>query len=390
MKSRAAQALLVSFLCLPLAAGCDPKESGDSDSESSGSSTDSEKQEQVDSLLRANGIDPQTLKAESGPPGSQGPQPAAPSQAKADSDANPVAAPNEEHGADAKELDAVAQGPAGVRYEIKITNSGAAPKTELKYPFGEGEKRNLTMDLKTTSALTVNGQPLQTAPPVQVTVTGTSTTLSLKDGIAQRENVFASLVPSVNGVPPEMASQVIAQYELLKGLRLVETVNSRGELLNVDVPVQQQIQNPQVLVLLQLLQDTLSRSRAVLPSEPVGKGATWIATASGENGGVRIQDQIEAKLVSLVGSKAIIELTIKQSSPGGKLELPQLPPGASVELLGISGAGTGQMELDTKNLHLTAKLNIKTSRDTKTIDPSQPAPVLETVETSTQFEVRLR
>ncbi len=393
MKSRATQALLVSTLVLLLSTGCDKDDTSGSDDQPSSSSSDAETKEKVDALLRENGIDPETLKNATGSGKTAGKAATAPAGTAAPTEEGASTPPGASDGAaeDAAGDPVDAEpGPAGVRYEIKVTAAGTAPQTELKYPFGEGEKRNLTMDLKTTSALTVNGQPLQTAPPVQVTVTGTSTTLAQKDGVAQRENVFSSLVPSVSGIPPEMASQVKAQYDLLKGLRLIESVNLRGELLNVDVPTQEQIQSPQVLVLLQLLQDTLSRSRVPLPDQAIGKGATWTASASAENGGVKIRDEIQAKLVSLAGTKAIIELNIKQSSPGGKLDLPQLPPGASVELLGISGSGTGQVELDTKNLQLTAKMNIKTSRDTKTIDPSEPTPVLETVETSTQFEVRLR
>lgn len=374
MKLRARLALLCSLAALPIAVGCDNEDASSSDnSPSTPPSNPDDKKEKVNALLKANGIDPATLKT------GDGAQKEAPGAAQAKT-AEPTTPPSAEE----------AVGPSGIRYKIEVTSAGSEPKSVLKYAFGEGEKRNLTMDLKTTSALTVNGQPLQTAPPIQVTVTGTSTTLQQTEDLATRENVFASLVPSVNGIPPEMVAQVKAQYDLLQGLRLIETVNSRGELMNVDVPSQPQVQSQQVLILLQLLQDTLSRSRVPLPIESIGKGATWTASAQAENGGVTIRDEVRAKLVSLNGTRAIVELQIKQSSPGGTLDLPQLPPGASVQLLGISGAGTGQIELDTKTLQLTAKMNVKTSRDTKTTDPSQPQPILETVETSTQFEVRLR
>lgn len=378
MKLRVRMALLCSLSAVAFLAACDnQKEDASADSATTKESKSSDKKETVDALLRANGIDPDTLKGADATAEKAAPKAASPPAPGSDGAAAPAAAEE-------------TQGPAGVRYAIEVTSKGSEPRSLLKYAFGEGEKRNLTMDIQTASALTVNGQPLQTAPPVQVTITGTSTTLKQEGDLATRENLFATLVPSVNGIPPEMVDQVKAQYALLQGLRLIETVNTKGELLNVDVPSQQQVQNQQVLVLLQLLQDTLSRSRVPLPTDAIGKGGTWTASAQAENGGVTIRDEIKAKLVSLVGTKAIIEIEIKQSSPGGKLDLPQLPPGASVELLGISGAGTGQVEIDTKTLQLTAKVKVKTSRDTKTRDPSQPEPILETVETSTQFEVRLR
>lgn len=378
MRLRARLALLGSLAVFPIIAACDNDDtSQSSDSTSTSSSKSENKKETVDALLRANGIDPETLKAGEGTPKKATPS-APPATAEAARPSAPE--PNTDQAA----------GPSGIRYKIELTSPGSDPKTALKYTFGASERRNLSMDLQTTTALTVNGQPLQTAPPVQVTVTGTSTTMQQQGEIATRENIFASLVPSVNGIPPEMVAQVKAQYDLLSGLRLIETVNTRGELLNVDVPPQEQVQNQQVLILLQLLQDTLSRSRVPLPSESIGKGATWTASAEAENGGVSIRDEIKAKLVSLSGPRAIIEFEIRQSSAGGKLDLPELPPGASVELLGIAGTGTGQLELDTKTLQLTAKVKVKTSRDTKTNDPSQPQPVLETVETGTQFEVRLR
>jgi hypothetical protein len=376
MKLRVPLVLLCSFSALFIGVGCDEKKDTSEDVGSDAETNPSDKKETVDALLRANGIDPETLKT-GGPKEEK-------SVPKADGEVKPQAAQA------SKESAEETQGPGGVRYKIEVTSPGSEPRSTLKYAFGADEKRGLTMDIQTSSALTVNGQPLQTAPPVQVTVTGTSTTLKQEGDLVTRENVFAAMNPSVNGIPPEMVEQVKAQYALLQGLRLLETVNPKGELLSVDVPTQPQIQNQQALILMQLLQDTLSRSRVPFPDVAVGKGATWTASAQVENGGVVIRDEIKAKLVSLAGTKAIVELEIKQTSPGGKLDLPQLPPGVSVELLGISGSGAGQIEIDTKTLQLTAKVKVRTSRDTKTKDPSQPEPVLETVETSTQFEVRLR
>lgn len=377
MKLRVPLVLLCSFSALLFGAGCDEKKDTQEGVGAPAETNPTDKKETVDALLRANGIDPETLKAGDAKEEKSSPKTSDVTEKQPTKAASPGSAEE-------------TQGPGGVRYKIEVTSPGSEPRSPLKYAFGADEKRKLTMDVQTSSALTVNGQPLQTAPPVQVTITGTSTTLKQEGDLVTRENVFATLNPAVSGIPPEMVAQVKAQYDLLQGLRLIETVNTKGELLNVDVPTQQQVQSQQVLILLQLLQDTLSRSRVPFPSEAVGKGATWTASAEVENGGIVIRDEIKAKLISFTGTKAIVEIDIKQTSPGGKLDLPQLPPGASVELLGISGAGTGQIEIDVKTLHLTAKVKVRTSRDTKTRDPSQPEPVLETVETSTQFEVRLR
>lgn len=376
MSARLPRPLLSAVFCLSVISGGAAGLSGcNSEEKSSAAATgttpqsaEAKKKETVDALLRANGIDPTTI-----PTDDKAPPVALPDGADANGKAQ--AAPAAE-----------AQG-TGLRDRVEIVSAGAAPRKKIRYVFEKDRTKNFSVEMLISPKETVNGQPVPSTPPVQLTMAGTSKTMAVNGDTAARQNIFSAFAVKAEGLPPELIEQQKAQVEALKGLVLLETVHDSGQVIDLQVG-QESANNPQVLAILQNLQDAMTNAYLALPVEEVGAGAKWKITSETDTAGIRVTRVTEVTLNSLVGNKAKVSLSLSQTAPAQKLEAPGLPPGAVVELLGIKGTGTGTMTVDFATLETDRKGEMMMSVSQR-ITGAQPEPVLTSSDTGLKLHIRV-
>lgn len=334
-------------------------------------SSEAKKKETVDALLRANGIDPTTI-----PTDNQAPVAALPNTPGANG-----SAPTD--GAAAK---AEAPG-ASLRDKVELVSAGTAPRKKLRYVFEKDRSRNFSVEMLISPKQTVNGQPVPSTPPVQLTMAGTSKTMMVSGETAARQNTFNAFSVNAEGLPPELMAQQKAQVDALKGLVLLETVHDSGQVIDLQVG-EENLNNPQVMAILQNLQDAMTNAYLALPAEEVGAGAKWKIISDADTAGIRVTRITEITLNSLVGTKAKVNLTLSQTAPAQKLEAPGLPPGAVVELLGIKGTGTGTMTVDFATLETERKGEMMMSVSQR-ITGAEPQPVLTSSDTGLKLHIRV-
>lgn len=364
-------------ILLAFSNGCDEKSSTTEGSQKSAEEKAVEQKATVDALLRQNGIDPTTLPTAPGPGAAQAAPPGT-----GDVTPPPAVQPMNAKGTD--------DGPSTggpPQATVVLIKPGQGPKKVLRYQFQKGRKRNFAMDMEVVATRVVNGQPTPGTPPVTISMRGTSLTVAADEHKAQRENTFVDFTPSSDGLPPMMVEQMKAQFGALKGIQLVETVSTQGQILDLSLK-QESVNNPEALALIQNLQDGMSNAFLALPTEAVGVGAEWKGTTTIATAGLNILQENTVVLKSLNGNKATVEITFKQSAGKQILDAPGLPPGAQVELASMEGGGTGSVTVDFANLVTDSKSSLRMVVDTK-ISGAAPEPILSATDTTMKIHMRI-
>lgn len=389
-----ARALLALMLC----SACDRKETSDN----TATVSESDKQERLAALLKENGVDPSTL------PGAASAASSATSPIPASAPSNPTspatpalsvgsagaAAPSNSPPASAATPPAEANqtAPASTPtsappIKVVVLNPGSSPKAALRYRFVQGDTHKFTLDIQVSAERKVNGQPSPGMPPFSLTLRGSTTTLQADPLGARRQHTFVEMIPTVAGAPPELATQIKAQYASLGGLQLIETVSTRGMIQGMELD--SRAIHPQVLALMQHLQDGMTNSFLALPEEPIGPGARWVATTATDAAGIAITQTNEITLTSLQGDTAEVTLQLKQSAKPSKISGANLPPGVSIELEKLDGAGKGTMRVNFKEVIISSKVELSTQMETAVTQPDVTGITKEAATTSVKAQISI-
>jgi hypothetical protein len=261
--------------------------------------------------------------------------------------------------------DAQTAAPPAPPSQLVVVARGSEPGRVLAYTFKAGQNKKFRIGMNATMSVLVNGQAMPAAPPQAYELTGTSSTKELRpDGSALRETVFGSIRPTMPGAPPEVLAQFQQQASMFQGLRMVETMTPQGKVTDVELDAAAMM-NPQAQQLLQSVKDGMSNTLLPLPSEPVGVGAIWEDRRALDTSGIKLTQIGTFKLVSLEGSRALIEVTVRQTAQPSVVSDPRLPPGAKQEILSMNGEGTGTVRIDLARLDVESKMRMTNAIETK-------------------------
>lgn len=380
-RARTTRSGIGSLLILALlgASACDKKADH---SEQARPSATEDKQARLEALLKENGLDPSSLPKDKATAAPDENTPKAPPAVGNSAPANGTNGSPSDPSPGAQ-----AQSPQTSPVSIKVLSAGAAPRAVLRYAFKQGSQHKFALEIEVGVKRSVNGQVTPTMPPFALSLKGSTVTLSSDALLARRQNTFLEMVPGVTGAPPEMVEQIKAQYASLAGLQLTETVSTRGVMMGMQLD--ERAIHPQVLALMQHLQDGMTNAFLPLPEEAVGAGARWIATTTTDAAGLSLMQENEISLKSLTGSKAQVELKLKQHAKPSKIQGANLPPGVVIDVTKLDGHGSGSMNVDFQDVTITSKVELATSMQTVVTQPESPAPIREDAETVVKAQIAI-
>lgn len=380
---------VLAVVVLATGVACDRKEKP---TENETTISEADKQERLAALLKENGVDPASLPSAQAPLGAPIPTSASPEAAASAAPAPGSAAAAEPATAAPASSGAAKTAPAppapgSPPIAVRVLSTGAGPKSALRYGFKQGDNHKFVLDIQVAAERKVNGQVAPGMPPFSLTLRGSTTTLQADAQGARRQHTFVEMIPTVSGAPPELAEQIKAQYASLGGLQLVETVNTRGMILGMDLD-SRAIQ-PQVLALMQHLQDGMTNAFLALPEEPVGPGARWSATTTTDAAGILITQENTVSLVAHNGDNYEFSLQLKQSAQPSKITGANLPPGVSIDLTKLDGSGKGSMKVNFKDILITSKVDLSTSMETSVTQPEVQGVTKEAATTSVKAQISI-
>jgi len=277
--------------------------------------------------------------------------------------------PGDDAGASADEPSADAgapRAPVADSHGLKLLDPGGEPRRKLRYKFEVGRKDRLEMTTTSSMRMTMGAETAQvpTAPAVRVVAALTVKEVAA-DGSARRELLLeeVGLMPGP-GLSKEQRDQAQKTLGALAQLSGKDRVDSRGFVREVKLDASK-IDNPALKAALASMQQTFDQMGAPFPEEEIGVGAKWQIKTRVDQMGIRLSQVASYELASLDGDKGKIKVKLQQTAPGGNMQLPGLPKGATAKLLSMKGSGRGQLEFELGRTipdgHIDTKSEVKVS-----------------------------
>jgi hypothetical protein len=186
---------------------------------------------------------------------------------------------------------------------------------------------------------------LPMAPGVEVTAALTVLSVDA-DGSARRKLVLEA-VKLVGGGDIDGAARKQAEENLglLAKLTGKDRVDARGFVRQVEFDTSK-VESAEMRQSLATMQQTFDQMGAPFPEEEIGPGAKWQVRTKLEQMGIKLEQTASYELVEVNGDQGRIKVVLTQKAPGGELALPGLPQGGKADLLGMKGAGAGELDFD--------------------------------------------
>jgi hypothetical protein len=257
---------------------------------------------------------------------------------------------------------------AGPRRAIILVDAGQEPRRNLEYAFVLGRPQRALLVMRMTMTLEAGSMGM---PPTQLPAFSLGMTVTPE---GREPNGDVSLLveydPAVvepneaKSLDPAAAKNLEEQLAILKTVRGHLTLSARGEVVRVrfDVP-------PGVTTktegLLSSIERQVTMLTPALPSEPLGKGATWEARADVENPssvvGVSIHQTTTYRLVELRAGMITLDVGVKQHGDPQDLLVPSLPDGARVGLVAMDTVAQGRTVVDLTSPVPTSEADVATT-----------------------------
>ncbi|MCC6897660.1 MAG: hypothetical protein IT377_01730 [Polyangiaceae bacterium] len=230
---------------------------------------------------------------------------------------------------------------------VKLLEPGAEPRQKLRYKFVVDRTDRLEMTTTSSMKMAMGGQAADVPSPPAVRVVAALTVKEVTaDGTAKRSLVLedVGLMPGP-GLSKEQRDQAEKNLSALEKLTGRDRVDSRGFVRQVELDASK-IDNPALKQALAAMQQTFDQMGAPFPEEEIGVGAKWQVKTKLEQMGIKLTQTANYELSALTGDTGKIKLQLQQTAPGGNMELPGLPAGATAKLVGMKGSGKGELEFD--------------------------------------------
>ena len=234
--------------------------------------------------------------------------------------------------------------------QVKLLEAGAEPRKALRLHPSPGDKQTLHLTMKMAMETKMGETPGQAMklPAITMNMDVTVKDVSDKGDITYELVMGDTTVADDPGGAPQVAELMKAALGGAKGMSGTGTVSSRGLAKGMvfKVPPGADAQTRQ---LMDQMRDSFSSVAAPLPEEAVGPGARWEARMPIKSQGMTIDQTATCELVSIDGERVTTKRTITQRAANQKIENPAMP-GLKVDLIKMTGTGTGESTFDLGKL----------------------------------------
>ena len=239
----------------------------------------------------------------------------------------------------------------GAKPSVKLMSPGAEPRAPLAYELEKGSKHKLGMGMDMLMSIQMGQQAIpatsiprivmgldmlvaEKGPQGDWRVDATLDRASLEPKGDQQKAIADQMLPSING---------------MKGLRMDYWVTPKGHVRDVKLNLPEGFP-PQAQQMLQGMNQSFESMMAPLPEDAVGIGAQWEVVTRVASSGADLLQFATYTLKKKTGSKALLEVTVKQLAAKATITAPGLPPGTLARLKAFRSEGAGTNEIDTKSV----------------------------------------
>jgi hypothetical protein len=252
---------------------------------------------------------------------------------------------------------------------IKVTETGAEPRKELRFKVNKGDSQKVEMTMLLSMKIDMEGMemPETKLPPTKMVMKMDITDV-MDNGDSKWE--MSILSADVTDDPTVNPAVVSAARDGLKGITDFKgwaVIDNRGFVKDADITIPASA-DPQLKQMMESTRQSLDQLTAPLPEEPVGVGAKWVVDQTISQQGMTIQQTANYTVTSIEGDIVKADVELVQRADEQTVEMPGMPPGVKARLLQFDTKGSGRTTIDLTKVvppegEVEANMNMKTRID---------------------------
>jgi hypothetical protein len=237
---------------------------------------------------------------------------------------------------------------------VKLLEPGAEPRKVLRLHPKPGDKQTLAMTMKIAMVTKIGEMepPAIKLPAIKMTLETTVKGVAENGDISYEMVISDAGISDEPGVTPEIAEAMKGVFVGVKGLSGSGTTSSRGVSKRLEFKAPANV-TPQASQFVDQMKDFYTQLAVPVPEEAVGPGAKWEVKMPLKTQGMTIDQTAAYEVISIEGESLTTKSTIAQQAANQKIQNPAMQ-GMKVDLIKMTGKGTGEHTFDLANLLPTA------------------------------------
>jgi len=233
---------------------------------------------------------------------------------------------------------------------MEVLDEGrAAGRRSLRLALEEGAEFRALTTIETETTVRAGGAPLSSVTLPAIEMEQLCRVVSVDDERRARVDVRIGgcrVVPEAD-TPETVVRAMEKGLEGFDRLRCAITMNDRGVILEADVTIEGDAEQPPTLgQVAETMRQTMQQASAPLPEQPIGIGGRWRTRVETAVGGVVQQIEVTYEVTELTADHVSLVQETRQSAEPQAMKLPGIPPGTTARLLSLAGEGAGQIEME--------------------------------------------
>jgi hypothetical protein len=238
--------------------------------------------------------------------------------------------------------------PAGM--EMKLLDSGAEPRRELRFRVQPGDRQSVSLTTQATMGMGSGTAPAQMTkmPAMTMTLTSATKSVSAAGDINYEMHIEDVKVAAGPGTTPELVEAMNASILGVKGLVADCTVANRGFNKQTAIRIPAGV-DAEMRASMEAIKEELEDTEFVLPHEAIGVGARWEIKQKVKSSGMAIDQTTTLELVAIEGDLLTVKSSTVQQAARQRVPNPMVPQ-AQAELVKLAGSGGGNLTIDLTRL----------------------------------------
>lgn len=233
---------------------------------------------------------------------------------------------------------------------VELLSAGAEPRRSLRLQLAKGDSSRAEMRLDMAMNTKVAGRA---APAVKLPQMRAVMKMTVVDATNDKYDYSFEIEKyepmSSPGVQPAVLNAMRQQLKTLVGTKGKGKIDNRGFNLGASVDVPPGV-SPQIRKMFDGMRDAIAQVSAPLPEEPVGVGGKWSAKMRISQNGVATDVTYTYEVTAIDDKSVTTKVTADMAGVPGLVKNPMLPAGATLNLVKMTGSGSGGLTLQLDNL----------------------------------------
>jgi hypothetical protein len=252
---------------------------------------------------------------------------------------------------------------------ISVINIGSGESKTLRISAEAGQEENnrMSMDIKMSMSMGPMGNMDMPLPTMMIDMHTKVLSVAPNGDLTSSVEVKAIDVGVATGMMAGMEDELKTTLQGMVGLKGEVVTSSTGFVISGGFEAPPNA-SKEILDQLKSMNDSLGNSSVPVPVEAIAPGAVWETLMRDQSSGMDLVQHTRAELKGWEGDDALIEMVLSQRLADMNPDMPDMPPGAEVEITRFESSGSGDVRIRsgfvnpidaTSTVHLEMQMKVK-------------------------------